>query len=153
MNLAVISSLTSLSKGGAFIAPTVRDAVTKNLAIANDLDDAQILALVSQTLFTILDNKQARRIIEFYLIQVHATALFVETEFSTVTYSDCMSQAKTDVRQLLEFPNLDKLGMCIWQNRAKFVEIWKPIITQLDNLQFSNFSTAIDESFDLLQAA
>ena len=107
--------------------------------------------MISQTIFTILENKESRSLIEMYLVQIHASWLF-GTRFDC-SFDVCMRTAFIDVRKLLRFTTLDSLGHCVWANRDRFIAIWKGLIDKPSDQQFSHIAGALDESLELLKAA
>jgi hypothetical protein len=150
MNLNVLLSLASVSKGTAFIATTIQDVISKNTAVVPELSDAEILGLISQTVFAVLGNREARHAVEMYLIQLHASQLYVKD--LAPSHDVCMRIARADVQHLLCFSNLDLLGHFIWSNRYRFIPLWKSLIDQPDQ-PYERFVTALDASLDMLKAA
>jgi len=150
MNLAALLSLASMSRGTAFIATTIQDVISKNTAQVPELSDTEVLGLISQTVFAVLSNREARNVVEMHLIQFHAAQLYVKD--MAPSYDVCMRIAKTEVQHLLCFSNLDLLGHFIWSNRYRFIPLWKGLIDQPDQ-PYERFVAALDESLELLKAA
>lgn len=151
MNLAVIGSIVSLGKGGAFIAATIQNVVKKHIEDYEDLEDSQILEILTDTAFTLLGNESARSIVEIYLVQMHGNVLFAQGY--SRSYDECMQFALSDVRTLLAFNNLDRLAMTAWRNRDQLIKIWKDLIGTDGEPSFDLVGGALDASFELLQAA
>ena len=150
MNLAVISSLASLTKGGAFIGTTIQNAFYDATAGGLEPSEDELVDLVSTTIFGLLSHKQSRQLITLYLVQMHAWQLFIEKH--DVCFDVCMSKALSDVEDFLSLTNLFHLSQVIRKNREEFLSIWKSLANNHTNA-FQLFGAAVDESFQLLKAA
>jgi hypothetical protein len=152
MNLAVISSIVSLGKGGAFITTTLQDVVKKHLEDFDELSETQILDIVTDTMFAVWSNKESRLLLEIYLTQLHGLVLFgLGGELN-----ECMNKARADVRELLGCSNLLRLAAVVREHRDELFDIWKSLvnsISQGDEPLFADIGGALDKSFELLQAA
>jgi hypothetical protein len=65
-----------------------------------------VLVAISETLFTVALNKDARQTVSCYLIQLYANHLFISDP--TSEFGTCMRLARREIDELLSFTVLDR---------------------------------------------
>jgi len=71
-----------------------------------------VLVAISEVVFTVTLNKEARQVLSFYLIQLYANQLFISDPSSE--FGVCMRIARREIDTLLSFSILDRIAKYVW---------------------------------------
>jgi hypothetical protein len=113
-----------------------------------------VLVAISEVVFTVTLNKDARQVLSFYLIQLYANQLFISDPSSE--FGDCMRIARREIDTLLSFSILDRIAKYVWEHREQFLMLWSVFA---ENSAAHPESTSdilgatLTESIQLLEAA
>jgi hypothetical protein len=155
MNTGLLNSFASMVKGSMIVTDAIKTAFTK-FADEAPTDD-QVLVGISEAVFTITLNKDARQVLSFYLIQLYANYLFVlEPHLAGDSFDSYMITARTQVNALLSFNSLDRIAKYVWQHREAFIILWAVYAENVEVHPESNadiLAATLSKSIQLLEAA
>jgi hypothetical protein len=113
-----------------------------------------VLVAISEVVFTVTLNKEARQVLSFYLIQLYANQLFISDPSSE--FGVCMRIARREIDTLLSFSILDRIAKYVWEHREQFLMLWT-VFAENSAAHPENTSdilgATLTESIQLLEAA
>jgi hypothetical protein len=151
MNTGLLNSFASMVKGSILVTDAIKAAFSK--FEGGIPSDDQVFA-ISEVVFTVTLNKDARQVLSFYLIQLYANQLFISDPSSE--FGDCMRIARREIDSLLSFSVLDRIAKYVWEHREQFLTLWT---VYAENSAAHPESTSdilgatLTESIQLLEAA
>ncbi len=152
MNTGLLNSFASMVKGSILVTDAIKAAFSK--FEGGIPSDDQVLVAISEVVFTVTLNKDARQVLSFYLIQLYANQLFISDPSSE--FGDCMRIARREIDTLLSFSVLDRIAKYVWEHREQFLTLWT---VYAENSAAHPESTSdileatLTESIQLLEAA
>ena len=120
MNTGLLNSFASMVKGSILVTDAIKAAFSK--FEGGIPSDDQVLVAISEVVFTVTLNKDARQVLSFYLIQLYANQLFISDPSSE--FGDCMRIARREIDTLLSFSVLDRIAKYVWEHREQFLMLW-----------------------------
>ena len=120
MNTGLLNSFASMVKGSILVTDAIKAAFSK--FEGGIPSDDQVLVAISEVVFTVTLNKEARQVLSFYLIQLYANHLFISDPSSE--FGVCMRIARREIDTLLSFSVLDRIAKYVWEHREQFLMLW-----------------------------
>ena len=120
MNTGLLNSFASMVKGSILVTDAIKAAFSK--FEGGIPSDDQVLVAISEVVFTVTLNKDARQVLSFYLIQLYANQLFISDPSSE--FGVCMRIARREIDTLLSFSVLDRIAKYVWEHREQFLMLW-----------------------------
>jgi hypothetical protein len=120
MNTGLLNSFASMVKGSILVTDAIKAAFSK--FEGGIPSDDQVLVAISEVVFTVTLNKDARQVLSFYLIQLYANQLFISDPSSE--FGVCMRIARREIDTLLSFSVLDRIAKYVWEHREQFLLLW-----------------------------
>jgi hypothetical protein len=117
MNTGLLNSFASMVKGSILVTDAIKAAFSK--FEGGIPSDDQVLVAISEVVFTVTLNKDARQVLSFYLIQLYANQLFISDPSSE--FGVCMRIARREIDTLLSFSVLDRIAKYVWEHREQFL--------------------------------
>ena len=114
MNTGLLNSFASMVKGSILVTDAIKAAFSK--FEGGIPSDDQVLVAISEVVFTVTLNKDARQVLSFYLIQLYANQLFISDPSSE--FGVCMRIARREIDTLLSFSVLDRIAKYVWEHLA-----------------------------------
>ena len=152
MNTGLLNSFASMVKGSILVTDAIKAAFSKFEGGIPSND--QVLVAISEVVFTVTLNKDARQVLSFYLIQLYANQLFISDPSSE--FGDCMRIARREIDTLLSFSILDRIAKYVWEHREQFLMLWT-VFAENSAAHPENTSdilgATLTESIQLLEAA
>jgi hypothetical protein len=152
MNTGLLNSFASMVKGSILVTDAIKAAFSK--FEGGIPSDDQVLVAISEVVFTVTLNKDARQVLSFYLIQLYANQLFISDPSSE--FGDCMRIARREIDTLLSFSILDRIAKYVWEHREQFLMLWT-VFAENSAAHPENTSdilgATLTESIQLLEAA
>ena len=152
MNTGLLNSFASMVKGSILVTDAIKAAFSK--FEGGIPSDDQVLVAISEVVFTVTLNKDARQVLSFYLIQLYANHLFISDPSSE--FGDCMRIARREIDTLLSFSVLDRIAKYVWEHREQFLMLWT-VFAENSAAHPENTSdilgATLTESIQLLEAA
>jgi hypothetical protein len=152
MNTGLLNSFASMVKGSILVTDAIKAAFSK--FEGGIPSDDQVLVAISEVVFTVTLNKDARQVLSFYLIQLYANQLFISDPSSE--FGDCMRIARREIDTLLSFSVLDRIAKYVWEHREQFLMLWT-VFAENSAAHPENTSdilgATLTESIQLLEAA
>jgi len=152
MNTGLLNSFASMVKGSILVTDAIKAAFSK--FEGGIPSDDQVLVAISEVVFTVTLNKDARQVLSFYLIQLYANQLFISDPSSE--FGVCMRIARREIDTLLSFSVLDRIAKYVWEHREQFLMLWT-VFAENSAAHPENTSdilgATLTESIQLLEAA
>ena len=152
MNTGLLNSFASMVKGSILVTDAIKAAFSK--FEGGIPSDDQVLVAISEVVFTVTLNKDARQVLSFYLIQLYANQLFISDPSSE--FGVCMRIARREIDTLLSFSILDRIAKYVWEHREQFLMLWT-VFAENSAAHPENTSdilgATLTESIQLLEAA
>lgn len=120
MNTGLLNSFASMVKGSILVADAIKAALSK--FEGQSPSDDQVLVAISEVVFTVALNKDARQTVSCYLVQIYANHLFISDP--TLEFGTCMRIARREIDELLSFSVLDRIAKYVWEHREQFLMLW-----------------------------
>ena len=120
MNTGLLNSFASMVKGSILVADAIKAALSK--FEGQSPSDDQVLVAISEVVFTVALNKDARQTVSCYLVQIYANHLFISDP--TLEFGTCMRIARREIDELLSFTVLDRIAKYVWGRREQFLMLW-----------------------------
>ena len=120
MNTGLLNSFASMVKGSILVADAIKAALSK--FEGQSPSDDQVLVAISEVVFTVALNKDARQTVSCYLVQIYANHLFISDP--TLEFGTCMRIARREIDELLSFSVLDRIAKYVWEHREQFIMLW-----------------------------
>lgn len=120
MNTGLLNSFASMVKGSILVADAIKAALSK--FEGQPPSDDQVLVAISEVVFTVALNKDARQTVSCYLVQIYANHLFISDP--TLEFGTCMRIARREIDELLSFTVLDRIAKYVWGRREQFLMLW-----------------------------
>ena len=120
MNTGLLNSFASMVKGSILVADAIKAALSK--FEGQPPSDDQVLVAISEVVFTVALNKDARQTVSCYLVQIYANHLFISDP--TLEFGTCMRIARREIDELLSFSVLDRIAKYVWEHREQFLMLW-----------------------------
>ena len=120
MNTGLLNSFASMVKGSILVADAIKAALSK--FEGQSPSDDQVLVAISEVVFTVALNKDARQTVSCYLVQIYANHLFISDP--TLEFGTCMRIARREIDELLSFTVLDRIAKYVWEHREQFLMLW-----------------------------
>ena len=120
MNTGLLNSFASMVKGSILVADAIKAALSK--FEGQPPSDDQVLVAISEVVFTVALNNDARQTVSCYLVQIYANHLFISDP--TLEFGTCMRIARREIDELLSFSVLDRIAKYVWEHREQFIMLW-----------------------------
>jgi hypothetical protein len=152
MNTGLLNTFASMVKGNLIIVDAIKAALSK--FEGQPPSDEQVLVAISETLFTVALNKDARQTVSCYLIQLYANHLFISDP--TSEFGTCMRLARREIDELLSFTVLDRIAKYVWGRRDQFLDLWTRFAEDMEAYPQSTthiLQRVVVDTVQLLEAA
>ena len=152
MNTGLLNSFASMVKGSILVADAIKAALSK--FEGQSPSDDQVLVAISEVVFTVALNKDARQTVSCYLVQIYANHLFISDP--TLEFGTCMRIARREIDELLSFTALDRIAKSVWGRRDQFLDLWTRFAEDIEaDPQSSTYilQRVVVDTVQLLEAA